>query len=100
MPGVGDVLVHDWSRWARAVLVAVLIVVGIALVIFLSLRHYEIDLLHLKFTPVETDLVKTCRERTQALLAGDQRVGSDILAIQAQVAAKERDLNEIRQKCV
>lgn len=81
--------------WKVLLLIAVFTLAG-----GLIFRNYDMDLFHGRFTPVESDLVKNCRERTQTLLAGDQRASSDILALQAQVTAKERDLADTRQRCL
>src|SRR6516165_2759175 len=60
----------------------------------------EIGLKGFKATRPETTLEKNCRMASQEASARDQSFNSEILALHAQIAIKDHELAEIRQKCV
>jgi hypothetical protein len=89
---------------AFVVLAAVVVVVGggimVAFIVFGDpSRSITFGTSGIQVSAHQDPRVIECHERAQALSAGEQRASSDILALEAQVSAKERDLAETRQKC-
>jgi len=76
------------------------IVFGVSFLIIKRDMEVEIWLTGFKATRPETTLEKNCRMASQEASARDQSFNSEILALQAQVAIKDHDLGEIRQKCL
>jgi hypothetical protein len=96
----------DWPRRLKIAvglfLLFLIVCVG-AFVSFLIINkgmEVEIGPKGFKATRPETMLEKNCRMAAQEASARDQSFNSDILALQAQIAIKDHELAEMRQKCV
>jgi hypothetical protein len=76
------------------------VVFGVSFLIINRNMEVQIGLTGFTATRPETTLEKNCRMASQEASARDQSFNSEILALQAQVAIKDHDLSEIRQKCL
>ena len=97
---------RGWPLWLRiSLVVAAFLIVAFAVfsAIFLAVERQEdieIGLRGFKATRPETTLEKNCRIAGQEASARDKSFNSEILSLQAQVAIKDHDLSETRQKCL
>ena len=89
----------DWPVWIRVTgVIAVL-----CLVSFLIIEQGEdisISITGFTATRPETPLEKNCRLATQQTSALDQEISNEIIALEFQVAAKDRELSDTRSKCL
>ena len=76
------------------------VVFGVSFLIINRNMEVQIGLTGFKATRPDTTLEKNCRTASQEASARDQSFNSEILALQAQVAIKDHDLADIRQKCL
>lgn len=97
---------HDWPLAIRVTFAAI-ILVAVLSVIFLTFfltieggRDIEIGPAGIKFLRSETNLEKNCRVASQELSSWNQNISSEILALEAQVATKDHDFSETRQRCL
>ena len=91
--------VHDLPLWAEVTRILV-VFIFVAFLIIERGEDIEIGLSGFKATRPETPLEKSCRVAAEQARVRDQNVNNEILALQAQVAIKDRDLSETRQKCL
>lgn len=92
-------VVYDWPVWTKIIGA----IVVLCLVIFLVIERGEdvsIGLTGFTATRPETPLERNCRLASQQASALDQEISNEILALEAQVAAKDRELSETRSKCL
>lgn len=100
------VFFHDWPLVSKVILASIVILAIIAVIsltFFLVIaggRDIEMGPAGVKFLRSETTLEKNCRVAGQELSLWNQGINSEILALEAQVAIKDHDFSETRQKCL
>src|SRR5215472_8082353 len=93
----------QWTKITLAILSILLLsyfVFGVSFLIIKRDMEVQIGPTGFKAMRPETTFEKNCRMASQEASARDQSFNSEILALQAQVAIKDHDLGEIRQKCL
>ena len=97
---------REWPLWSRvglgiiSVMIVLFIVFGVSFLVVERQEDIEISVRGFKAKRPETTLEKNCRMASQESSAWDESINREILALQAQVAIKDHDLSEIRQKCL
>lgn len=97
---------HEYFRsWPLSTKIGLGIIIAIAVVLLLfftveSGRDIEIGPSSIIIKRSETKLERSCRLEIQKLSLSDQNTNSEIIALEAQVATKDHELSETRQRCL
>jgi hypothetical protein len=99
-------VIRNFPQWMQIILAIFgmlflgYVVFGVSFLLIKRDMDVQISLTGFKATRPETTFEKNCRMASQEASARDQSFNSEILALQAQVAIKDHDLGDIRQKCL